>query len=218
MIVNRAWLDIHSHPAPWGEILEHSTQGELFRCLLLAPQPCTLPTRSKSSNVSAIEIKSHTLWNSCYSHVTWIWRQHLRACLRDNDQLARIFRRRRRDVKAVYGRTRYRWRRRACRQRNRNGYHWSSKTLYQELCMSKGHWQHLEVYSVVILIAYYGSLNILLSGRCVYQAQSSHSILSDVCCTPNRSIISSVECSQTYKRTPIHYYDPHKAPLLDHYR
>ncbi|KAL5531360.1 hypothetical protein ACEPAG_4237 [Sanghuangporus baumii] len=39
------------------------------------------------------------------------------------------------------------------------------------------------------------------SGRCVYQAQSSHSILSD-----------------TYKQTPIHFYDPHKAPLLDHYR
>ncbi|KAI5118687.1 hypothetical protein M0805_003624 [Coniferiporia weirii] len=39
------------------------------------------------------------------------------------------------------------------------------------------------------------------SGKCVYQAQSSHSILSD-----------------TYKQTPIHFYDPHKAPLLDHYR
>ncbi|KAF8634558.1 hypothetical protein AX17_004148 [Amanita inopinata Kibby_2008] len=39
------------------------------------------------------------------------------------------------------------------------------------------------------------------TGRCVYQAESSHSILSD-----------------TYKRTPIHFYDPHKAPLLDHYR
>ncbi|KAF6761717.1 receptor-activated Ca2+-permeable cation channel [Ephemerocybe angulata] len=39
------------------------------------------------------------------------------------------------------------------------------------------------------------------SGRCVYQAQSTHSILSD-----------------TYKRTPVHFYDPHKAPLLDHYR
>ncbi|EGN96774.1 hypothetical protein SERLA73DRAFT_75638 [Serpula lacrymans var. lacrymans S7.3] len=38
-------------------------------------------------------------------------------------------------------------------------------------------------------------------GKCVYQAESSHSILSD-----------------TYKRTPIHFYDPHKAPLLDHYR
>ncbi|KAI6041283.1 hypothetical protein EDC04DRAFT_3139831 [Pisolithus marmoratus] len=38
-------------------------------------------------------------------------------------------------------------------------------------------------------------------GRCVYQAESSHSILSD-----------------RYKRTPIHFYDPHKAPLLDHYR
>lgn len=39
------------------------------------------------------------------------------------------------------------------------------------------------------------------SGKCVYQAKSSHSILSD-----------------TYKETPIHFYDPHKAPLLDHYR
>ncbi|KAK0489158.1 hypothetical protein IW261DRAFT_1557654 [Armillaria novae-zelandiae] len=39
------------------------------------------------------------------------------------------------------------------------------------------------------------------TGKCVYQATSSHSILSD-----------------TYKRTPIHLYDPHKAPLLDHYR
>ncbi|KAF8630162.1 hypothetical protein AX15_003108 [Amanita polypyramis BW_CC] len=39
------------------------------------------------------------------------------------------------------------------------------------------------------------------SGRCVYQAESSHSMLAD-----------------TYKRTPVHFYDPHKAPLLDHYR
>ncbi|KAF9223997.1 hypothetical protein BS17DRAFT_808316 [Gyrodon lividus] len=38
-------------------------------------------------------------------------------------------------------------------------------------------------------------------GKCVYQAESSHSILCD-----------------RYKRTPIHFYDPHKAPLLDHYR
>ncbi|TFY58233.1 hypothetical protein EVG20_g8233 [Dentipellis fragilis] len=38
-------------------------------------------------------------------------------------------------------------------------------------------------------------------GKCVYQADSSHSILSD-----------------TYKRTPIHFYNPHTAPLLDHYR
>ncbi|RXW21677.1 hypothetical protein EST38_g4197 [Candolleomyces aberdarensis] len=39
------------------------------------------------------------------------------------------------------------------------------------------------------------------TGKCVYQAQSTHSILSD-----------------TYKRNPVHFYDPHKAPLLDHYR
>ncbi|KAI0629114.1 hypothetical protein C8Q77DRAFT_1161302 [Trametes polyzona] len=39
------------------------------------------------------------------------------------------------------------------------------------------------------------------SGKIVYQASSSRSILSD-----------------TYKRNPIHFYDPHKAPLLDHYR
>ncbi|KAH9940898.1 uncharacterized protein BXZ73DRAFT_42553 [Epithele typhae] len=39
------------------------------------------------------------------------------------------------------------------------------------------------------------------SGKIVYQAESTRSILSD-----------------TYKRNPIHFYDPHKAPLLDHYR
>ncbi|THH32452.1 hypothetical protein EUX98_g1732 [Antrodiella citrinella] len=39
------------------------------------------------------------------------------------------------------------------------------------------------------------------SGKIVYPADSSRSILSD-----------------TYKRNPIHFYDPHKAPLLDHYR
>ncbi|KAI0372690.1 hypothetical protein BV20DRAFT_1050569 [Pilatotrama ljubarskyi] len=39
------------------------------------------------------------------------------------------------------------------------------------------------------------------SGKIVYQAESSRSILSD-----------------TYKRNPIHFYDPHRAPLLDHYR
>ncbi|KAL1747848.1 hypothetical protein HDZ31DRAFT_30933 [Schizophyllum fasciatum] len=44
-------------------------------------------------------------------------------------------------------------------------------------------------------------IDAIWSGKCVYQAESSHSILSD-----------------TYKRAPIHYYDPHKAPLLDHYR
>uniref|UniRef100_A0A8H7XT63 Ion transport domain-containing protein n=1 Tax=Psilocybe cubensis TaxID=181762 RepID=A0A8H7XT63_PSICU len=44
-------------------------------------------------------------------------------------------------------------------------------------------------------------IDAIWSGKCVYQAQSSHSILSD-----------------TYKRNPIHFYDPHKAPLLDHYR
>ncbi|KIL69255.1 hypothetical protein M378DRAFT_21449 [Amanita muscaria Koide BX008] len=44
-------------------------------------------------------------------------------------------------------------------------------------------------------------IDAIWSGKCVYQAESSHAILSD-----------------TYKRTPIHFYDPHKAPLLDHYR
>ncbi|KIM44732.1 hypothetical protein M413DRAFT_442685 [Hebeloma cylindrosporum] len=44
-------------------------------------------------------------------------------------------------------------------------------------------------------------IDVIWSGKCVYQAQNSHAILSD-----------------TYKRTPIHFYDPHKAPLLDHYR
>ncbi|EPQ56311.1 hypothetical protein GLOTRDRAFT_128260 [Gloeophyllum trabeum ATCC 11539] len=44
-------------------------------------------------------------------------------------------------------------------------------------------------------------INAIWIGKCVYQAESNHSILSD-----------------TYKRNPIHFYDPHKAPLLDHYR
>ncbi|KAF8273071.1 hypothetical protein EI94DRAFT_1795450 [Lactarius quietus] len=44
-------------------------------------------------------------------------------------------------------------------------------------------------------------INAIWSGKCVYQAYSSHSILSD-----------------TYKRAPIHFYNPHTAPLLDHYR
>ncbi|KAG9085662.1 hypothetical protein FS749_004246 [Ceratobasidium sp. UAMH 11750] len=38
-------------------------------------------------------------------------------------------------------------------------------------------------------------------GRIVYQASADHSILAD-----------------TYKLKPIHFYDPHRAPLLDHYR
>ncbi|KAJ6591536.1 hypothetical protein DFH09DRAFT_1244623 [Mycena vulgaris] len=32
------------------------------------------------------------------------------------------------------------------------------------------------------------------------------------------SIANVLTSLQTYKRTPIHFYDPHKAPLLDHYR
>ncbi|QRW02809.1 hypothetical protein RhiLY_01808 [Ceratobasidium sp. AG-Ba] len=38
-------------------------------------------------------------------------------------------------------------------------------------------------------------------GRIVYQASADHSILAD-----------------TYKLKPIHFYDPHRAPILDHYR
>ncbi|KAF8507952.1 hypothetical protein BU17DRAFT_57014, partial [Hysterangium stoloniferum] len=44
-------------------------------------------------------------------------------------------------------------------------------------------------------------IDAIWSGKCVYQAESSHSILSD-----------------NYKRTPVHFYNPHTAPLLDHYR
>jgi hypothetical protein len=44
-------------------------------------------------------------------------------------------------------------------------------------------------------------IDAIWSGKCVYTAESAHSLLSD-----------------TYKRVPIHYYDPRKAPLLDHYR
>jgi hypothetical protein len=57
------------------------------------------------------------------------------------------------------------------------------------------------------------------SGKCVYQAQSSHAILSDVCLffAPHIHTLNYAN-PQTYKTTPIHFYDPHKAPLLDHYR
>ena len=53
------------------------------------------------------------------------------------------------------------------------------------------------------------------SGRCVYQARGSHSMISDV--SLNIPACAWLTPSQTYKRTPIHFYDPHKAPLLDHY-
>ena len=55
------------------------------------------------------------------------------------------------------------------------------------------------------------------SGKCVYQAESSHAIISDV-----RHLLQFpvplTHLLQRYKRTPVHFYDPHKAPLLDHYR
>ncbi|KAI0034476.1 hypothetical protein K488DRAFT_45428 [Vararia minispora EC-137] len=44
-------------------------------------------------------------------------------------------------------------------------------------------------------------IDAIWSGKCVYQAASSHSFLSD-----------------TYKRNPVHFYNPHTAPILDHYR
>ena len=53
------------------------------------------------------------------------------------------------------------------------------------------------------------------SGKCVYQARGSHSLISDVGTTAPTG--TWLTFSQTYKRTPIHFYDPHKAPLLDHY-
>jgi len=44
-------------------------------------------------------------------------------------------------------------------------------------------------------------ISAIWSGTIVYTAESAHSLIRD-----------------SYKRTPIHYYDPRKAPLLDHYR
>ncbi|KAI6126399.1 hypothetical protein EV401DRAFT_2055309 [Pisolithus croceorrhizus] len=57
-------------------------------------------------------------------------------------------------------------------------------------------------------------------GRCVYQAESSHSILSDVRINKDiplifRSVTPPYSVTSAH---PIHFYDPHKAPLLDHYR
>lgn len=44
-------------------------------------------------------------------------------------------------------------------------------------------------------------ISAIWSGSIVYTAESAHSLIQD-----------------SYKRAPIHYYDPRKAPLLDHYR
>ncbi|KAG8961713.1 hypothetical protein FRC03_005040 [Tulasnella sp. 419] len=44
-------------------------------------------------------------------------------------------------------------------------------------------------------------IDAIWAGKIVYQAESDHAILSD-----------------TYKLHPLHFYDPRKAPLLDHYR
>ncbi|KIM34106.1 hypothetical protein M408DRAFT_5463 [Serendipita vermifera MAFF 305830] len=44
-------------------------------------------------------------------------------------------------------------------------------------------------------------ISAIWSGKIVYTAESAHSLIRDF-----------------YKRAPIHYYDPRKAPLLDHYR
>jgi len=63
-------------------------------------------------------------------------------------------------------------------------------------------------------------IDAIWSGKIVYPAESSRSILSDVCVLnyPHRSCLQSHYVNQNYKRNPIHFYDPHKAPLLDHYR
>ena len=53
----------------------------------------------------------------------------------------------------------------------------------------------------------------------MYQAESDHAFLSDVRgLTPIEPWFFIELAQQTYKRTPIHFYDPRKAPLLDHYR
>ncbi|KZV60021.1 hypothetical protein PENSPDRAFT_659803 [Peniophora sp. CONT] len=44
-------------------------------------------------------------------------------------------------------------------------------------------------------------IDAIWSGKCVYTAASSHAFLSD-----------------TYKRNPVHFYNPRTAPVLDHYR
>ncbi|CCA70742.1 related to receptor-activated Ca2+-permeable cation channel-Laccaria bicolor [Serendipita indica DSM 11827] len=44
-------------------------------------------------------------------------------------------------------------------------------------------------------------IDAIWSGKIVYTAQSSYSLIRD-----------------HYKQAPIHYYDPHHAPMLDHYR
>lgn len=61
------------------------------------------------------------------------------------------------------------------------------------------------------------------SGRVVYSASNSHAIIADVS-LETFSIGAALFqtdrgiCEQNYKRKPTHIYNPHLAPLLDHYR
>lgn len=68
-------------------------------------------------------------------------------------------------------------------------------------------------------------INGIWTGRVIYQAASVHAIIADVCShyfPALRIGRSHTSCSprphQNYKTKPIGLYNPHKAPLLDHYR
>jgi hypothetical protein len=59
------------------------------------------------------------------------------------------------------------------------------------------------------------------SGRIVYHAVNQYAIIADV----SAGFPRVMECEliiyltdQDYKKRPIQIYNPHKAPLLDHYR
>jgi hypothetical protein len=68
-------------------------------------------------------------------------------------------------------------------------------------------------------------INGIWTGRVIYQAASVHAIIADVRRQRQDPLFVSLAHSafmlsalQNYKTKPIGLYNPHKAPLLDHYR
>ena len=60
------------------------------------------------------------------------------------------------------------------------------------------------------------------SGRIIYSAMNARALIADVSCTLGAQSAAdtneTVLIKQNYKTRPIQMYNPHKAPLLDHYR
>ena len=54
------------------------------------------------------------------------------------------------------------------------------------------------------------------SGHIIYSGVNAHALIADVSSIP--ACMNPAADGQNYKKKPIQMYNPHKAPLLDHYR